>query len=198
MKGCVGSLLFAALLGCGQSTQKEGSDAPGTGGAQGGSAGSTSGTAGGGGMPAGSGGSSSGAGPDCSGLAGTTGLPAGPCPSAAPANASPCADAGRVCAYEDCRALGRYIARCEAGAWRVETAPCGDFVSCSNGFSCGAGVVCTFLPVGDEPYGTCSPSRCGTGPISCDCVQGCGRGCELVPALDGVSIECTVWPNDCP
>src|SRR6187455_3444022 len=98
MKGCVGSLLFAALLGCGQSTQKEGSDAPGTGG---------------GGMPAGSGGSSSGAGPDCSGLAGTTGLPAGPCPSAAPANASPCADAGRVCAYEDCRALGRYIARCE-------------------------------------------------------------------------------------
>jgi len=189
-------VLFAA---CGESASMSNDDK--SSGAESGSGGVTptggSGANGGMGFAA-SGGSSSGAGPDCSGLAGTTGLPGGLCPSTAPTNASPCTDAGRECAYEDCAGVGRTMARCEGGAWAVETAPCADFVVCSSGFDCAVGAVCVFKPVNGEPYGTCSPNQCLTGPISCDCVQGCGRGCELAPSLAGVTIECAVWPQDCP
>jgi hypothetical protein len=206
MRALTGWLAFGALcvVACGDATRSPTTGSAGTTSAAG-SAGTTSnagttGNAGSGGAAGQSGGSAA----TIAGNAATGGnTPCAPsgngmggadasCPATRPSMGDACTTADQVCAYEDCGGVGRTIARCSSASWSVETAPCGQFAICTGGLACGAGAVCLVIPgYPSIDNGECVPHRCGTGPISCSCLQGCTAGCELSATLKGSTMACT-------
>jgi len=117
------------------------------------------------------------------------------CPGAAPAGGQSCS-AAATCFYEDCAASGRTVARCENGAWAVETGPCTG-VFCQSQ-TCPAGQVCMMLG-GGALLIECVPNSCGAAAISCGCLQSCAGSCAVSGSLEsGVTIHCnTCTSNQC-
>lgn len=163
-----------------------------------GSGGMTKGTLDGGGA----GGSADGGVADGAGIASA-------CPTAAPSNASPCPTSlqGTSCYYDDCSASGgRKRAVCSSSgsaqpAWAVDSFPCGVQTMCAGdgaGQSCPVGQVCLVLESGSRTV-QCVPHSCGTGPITCDCVQGCFTGCSMSSAQQAVTFTCNTCtdPRGC-
>jgi len=150
---------------------------------------STSGGAGGG---AGAGGSE--------GVGGSGGTAAEPCPATPPANGSSCFASGPICAYEDCAGNGRSVANCFNGSWSVANAACGETVGCNAGpGTCGVGEICLVL-AGGALLGGCVANTCETGPVSCDCIEGCSGECGVTGDPDyGITITCNTCPSGlCP
>jgi len=117
------------------------------------------------------------------------------CPDAAPQDGDGCV-ATQSCFYEDCSGAGRTVATCVQGAWSVTSGACNTF-ACQSGItatSCDAGKVCVAIASG-FPVTLCVANSCGTGPVSCDCVESCTGSCSVRgTAADGIVIDC----NPCP
>jgi hypothetical protein len=119
------------------------------------------------------------------------------CPNAAPRDGDGCASA-QSCFYEDCAGAGRTVATCVQGAWSVTNGPCNTF-ACQSGItatSCEAGKVCVAIASG-FPVTLCVTNSCGTGPVSCDCVDSCIGTCSVRgTAADGIAIDCNPCSPD--
>jgi hypothetical protein len=178
-----------------------GSGAGAEGGAAGGEVGGAAGAAAGGSSSGGAGMDTGGAG--SGGDAGSGGAPASECPAEMPVDDMPCPSSleGATCYYDDCEGLGsRSRASCPARqpgdaaepAWAVSTFPCGVEVECGGNASaqtCPIGEVCLVME-GGAPIGQCAEHSCGTGPIQCDCVEGCFDGCYPLITDQGVTFAC--------
>jgi len=144
----------------------------------------------------GAGGASGGAGGAATGGAtGTGGAPPASCPGAAPQAGAACTTS-TTCYYEDCTDAGRTVAMCASGAWMVTTAPCGSTIC--MGMTCPAGQICVESG-GGALLVSCVQSTCGTGPISCGCLQSCAGSCSLSgSAQSGFILYCnTCTSNQC-
>jgi len=119
------------------------------------------------------------------------------CPNAPPADGDTCT-AARSCFYEDCAGVGRTVATCGQGTWSVTSGPC-DTVVCENGItgtSCDVGKVCVAIASG-VPVNLCVPNSCGTGPVSCDCVESCIGSCSVRGTVaNGIVIDCNPCSPD--
>jgi len=175
----IGALVDVA--GCGGTSPSN--DA--AGGGSGGSGGSGGGASGGRG---GSGGGGSGG--------GSGGAPVATCPAASPAAGAICSGAP-TCFYEDCAGSGRRVARCVNGAWSVETGPCTGVVCQSQ--ICQPGELCV-IRAGGALLVECAQNACGTGAVSCGCLQSCSGTCTVGGSLaSGVTIQCNTCPSGlCP
>jgi hypothetical protein len=158
---------------------------------------SNGGEAGSGGAPRGGTGAGGG------GSAGSAGSATRGCPSSAPSNGTPCPPtlAGLTCYYDDCGATGTkkkaacFTAIPEIGnpqqLWTVQTFPCEARDDCAA-MTCPSDKVCVIME-GGARIGQCSSQSCGSGPIECNCVQGCHQGCVLSNAANDVTFTC----NNC-
>jgi hypothetical protein len=199
-------VLYLALAGlcCSSSTST------GRGGQDGAVTESGGGAEGGGDMGRGSGGSS-GTGVDQGGTGGSTDGGAGgnnhdsggdgivliSCPSSAPVTGSSCLGNIPDCFYEECSGTGgsngRTSAQCRNGNWVTQVAPCGP-VSCGLGRgTCPSGDICVISEAGTATV-LCIPNPCGSGPISCSCLQSCGTKCTVMTTPMGTTEMC----NNCP
>jgi hypothetical protein len=173
-----------------------GSDGTATGGGSGGedaASGGRSQASGGqsGGSTAGSGGSNS------AGMGNTGGATGAPCPEMPPQAGAPCAELGQTCAYEDCAGGGRTIARCQQQAWSIDSGTCEDTVFCNN-IQCDAGQICLTVASG-ALLQQCVENTCGSGPVGCDCIDGCSGECVVVGSASGIHISCNACPSGlCP
>ena len=117
------------------------------------------------------------------------------CPSAAPRDGDPCG-AAEICYYEDCAGTGRTVASCANDSWTVTVGTC-KTATCRSGTagaSCDAGQLCLAIASG-VPIALCAPNTCGTGPVSCSCLQSCTGVCTVRgTATDGLIVSC----NPCP
>jgi hypothetical protein len=117
------------------------------------------------------------------------------CPSAPPRDGDSCG-ATQPCYYEDCAGAGRAVAACVQDRWTVTVAPCMTAV-CRSGSvstSCEAGRLCLAIASG-SPVALCAPNTCGTGPVSCSCLQSCTGVCTVSgTAANGLVVSC----NPCP
>jgi len=131
-----------------------------------------------------------------SGGAGTGGAAAATCPAAPPAAGAICSGTP-TCFYEDCGGSGRTIASCVNGAWSVDTGPCTG-VSCQSQI-CQPGEVCV-IRAGGALLVECAQNACGTGAVSCGCLQSCSGACTVGGSLaSGVTIQCNTCPSGlCP
>ena len=221
-------LALCALPACGSSESSQGNHLGGSatsgGGADGGSsvdggtAGATGGARGGsdagrGGMANGGGAGSGGAPPGGGGAGGSSGsggLSTRGCPASAPSAGTPCPPTllGLTCYYDDCGASGTkkkaacFTAIPEIGnpqqLWAVQTFPCEPRVDCAA-TTCYADHVCVILE-GGARIGQCSNQSCGSGPIECNCVQGCYQGCVMSSAGNDATFTCSTCadPRGCP
>jgi len=208
------SAALAALIACGE---PEGSEPSGSGGSagqanagSGGDAGRTDGGGAGAGDATGSGGSPDSEGGQ-TGESGSRQASAGESAAAGSGNEScvfpdtvpvgggecPAACEGKTVAYEDCDGEGLVQAAC-GGDWFILQSACGDHQCQAGGLdqTCGIGSVCMELISGAHLL-ECRPHGCGTGPITCDCLQdACPGTCTQTGPLD---FSCNTCPsNDCP
>lgn len=117
-----------------------------------------------------------------------------PCPSEAPAAGSECSGAS-YCVYEDCTGAGRSIATCSESAWSVSTTACSETFTCLiGGGQCNAGEIC-LIHAGGAISQRCVPNTCGTGPVECDCAEGCFDYCRVeVSPEQGITVICNTCP----
>lgn len=123
------------------------------------------------------------------------------CPANPPHVSDSCTAENRVCSYEDCAGAGRTVATCgRFGSarltWGVQTAPCGA-VHCAglpNQMSCTSGQICA-VSEGGTIAGTCAPSSCGSGPVTCACAHAACTDCMIWGSAEqGFTVTC----NSCP
>jgi hypothetical protein len=213
---CASALTF----GCGSSEGGGAEGGSGTGGAMGGGAGSSgAGSSGTGGSSAGGGGTDDGGAAGAAGAAGSTGGAAAgssgsggaagsagsggsggssvqaDCPATPPANGAGCSDQYVSCYYENCAADGRTVARCTGGSWDVRSSACDTFTCYSE--TCAAGQICS-VTAGGALFAECIDNPCGTGPITCDCVNPTCANCSLVGSETGVRVTCNTCPGGLP
>jgi hypothetical protein len=133
------------------------------------------------------------------GGAGAGGMTAAACPAAVPTTAGSCNTAGS-CYYEDCAGAGRTIATCTNGNWIISTAACASVICPGpSTLTCQAGQLC-MVRAGGALLVECIANPCGTGAISCNCVQSCTGVCTVIgTAQTGVTINCNTCPQGgCP
>lgn len=128
--------------------------------------------------------------------AGGSGGEAGACPNQPPSPDSSCSSLGVLCAYEDCAGAGRTVASCVNGAWSVTTSACGETVDCTaGGAQCSEGEIC-LVRAGGALLQDCVPNTCETGPVECDCIEGCSGECATYGTPEsGITITCNTCPN---
>lgn len=126
--------------------------------------------------------------------AGGSGGETGACPDEPPNPDSSCASG--LCAYEDCAGVGRTVATCVDGAWSVTTSACSETVDCTaGGEQCSKGEICLIL-AGGAFQQDCVPNTCETGPVECDCIEGCFGECSTYGSAEtGITITCNTCPN---
>ncbi len=83
--------------------------------------------------------------------------------------------------------------------WVVDRAACGttpcDGIGAGN-VTCATGQICTQRAGGAIEPVMCVQNGCGTGPISCDCLQGCPGTCTVTGnAVSGVHVFCNTCPQ---
>ena len=160
----------------------------------GGAGGGAAGDAGRGGSGSAGRGGSGGAGRGGSGGAG--GTVAAACPGAPPQAGGPCN--GQGCFYEDCAGVGRTAATCTNGVWVVDQAPCATATCPGIGGSvtCPAGQICEQRAGGAVQPVECVANGCGTGPLSCDCLQPCQGTCTVTGSVTtGFYAFCNTCPQ---
>lgn len=217
--------LFVVFIGC-SDPESPGGSAGGDGGQAGGGAGGRGGSSAGAGIggssgigaggsagsstggKGGSGGSSAGAGNAGTGgssaragsaNAGAGGTSSGcECPATAPQAGEVCPEdcSDPVCAYEDCNGEGFIQAGC-GGEWLVIEQECGDKPCGDDGTTmCAPGSVCIQIVGGAISGYSCVPHECGTGAITCDCVESCPGECTRT---GGTTFTCNTCPSGlCP
>ena len=118
------------------------------------------------------------------------------CPSELPSAESACPRVNQNCYYEDCSGAGRSIASCSDGGWSVSTAPCTETVFCTaGGADCSEGEICLIVAGGAFAQ-ECVPNTCETGPVGCDCIEGCSGDCTTYGDPDnGITITCNTCPS---
>jgi hypothetical protein len=118
------------------------------------------------------------------------------CPSELPPADSACPSVNQNCYYEDCSGAGRSLASCADDGWAVSTAPCADTVYCSaGGAECSEGEIC-LIRAGGAFLQECVPNTCETGPVECDCIEGCSGECATYgDAETGITITCNTCPS---
>jgi hypothetical protein len=157
---------------------------------------SASGGAGGARAGAGSGGTSGGAGSAGSGGGSDDCV----CPSTVPLSGGACPNdcGGPVCAYEDCDGEGFVQAGC-AGEWVIIQTACGNKPCGPEGapeMNCAPGTACIQVVGGALGGYSCVPHDCGSGPIGCDCLEGCPGECTKT---GGTTFTCNTCPSNlCP
>jgi hypothetical protein len=172
----------------------------GSGGAVGGSGGANGGRGGSGGASGGGGRGGAGAAGRGGGAGGGGGSTPARCPVSPPAAGGPCD--GQGCFYEDCPGTGRTAASCTNGVWVVDRRPCGT-VTCRSMagelLTCAIGQVCFQTAGGAISPVMCIQNGCGTGAISCDCLQ-CAGTCSVSGSADsGYYVFCNTCPQGgCP
>ena len=196
------SVLLFSLVACASACgNSEGGTYVATGGNAGSTGGSSAGTnSGGKGGSVATGGVAgiSGSGGATAGAGGSAGAPA-ECPQTAPADGSPCDMAGQSCYYQDCAGAGLSTAQCVSASWSVKTSACATF-SCSGiGDQCTAGQICS-VTQGGAIFATCMENPCGTGPVTCDCVNpGCAACNVSAYTGSGITVTCNTCPQGgCP
>ena len=130
------------------------------------------------------------------GGSGSGGAAAATCPAARPGAGVLCSGTP-TCFYEDCAGSGRTVASCVNGAWSVETGPCTGVVCQSQ--ICQPGEICV-IRAGGALLVECAQNACGTGAVSCGCLQSCFGACTVGGSLaSGVTIQCNTCPSGlCP
>ena len=114
-----------------------------------------------------------------------------PCPTVPPQAGESCGTF-QACHYEDCAVTGRVIARCQTGQWTLETGACTTFTCGPGGPTCSAGEICV-IRQGGARFFNCVPNRCGTGAVTCGCLQSCDGTCyQLGSVNDGLTITCNI------
>jgi len=130
-----------------------------------------------------------------SGGAGSGGSGGAPpaCPAAAPSAGASC-DRAQTCFYEDCGAAGRTVATCANGGWSLEAGPCTG-VFCQSQ-TCAVGEIC-LMSGGGALLVECIQNTCGSGAITCGCLQSCTPSCSVSGSLQsGVTIRCNSCPSN--
>jgi hypothetical protein len=202
-----------------------GSEAAGAGGAPDGAGASggadASGGAGASGAAGASGSTAASGGAGASGSAGTSGAAGASagsggaserCYPQPPGDGAPCPLEwlGTACHYEDCGGAGWTLSICSSKdvglgnlqrGWWMSRWPCGSEVQCAgaDGNTCDVNQVC-LVRQGGALLSDCVEHSCGTGPIGCDCVEGCSGQCVTTGGEQGPSIICNTCsdPRGCP
>jgi hypothetical protein len=89
------------------------------------------------------------------------------------------------------------VANCSGDVWVVETGPCTN-VYCQS-MTCAPGQICMMVG-GGALFISCAENSCGTGAVSCGCLQSCAGSCVVNGSVQsGVTITCnTCGSNLCP
>lgn len=126
------------------------------------------------------------------------------CPQEPPTSGTACGSGTYACYYENCSAAGRTEAKCAAGKWTVESAPCST-VSCAGAgivstvLTCAVGQICVRTTGGGGAYvitPSCVSNTCGNGPVSPQCLPALEGTCGIMTSLSGATVSCSL-PSAC-